>query len=180
MKWLLVLLTSALSTNAYSINIEQLVHNKSRVAKLNPKIVMSVVSHESGDPSKGFAPNPYALNIEGRSEYPENRVEAYRMIVQSLIRGNRTVGLGLGQVEWAYHSDKFDSYWDALDPEKNIDVTISYLNQMKVRCKGSVACMVGSYHNMTPSIGHAYLERVAKRCSAMFGRNNCGELYETY
>jgi hypothetical protein len=161
----------------------QIVEMAIEVAKakgIEPVPLVSILKQESGDPKRGFALNPYALNVKGRSYYPASKSEAYAIIHEAMISGKNSVGVGLGQVEWLYHAESFDSYWDALGVEKNLDVTSDYLKKMLKRCGGNYACAVGSYHNMNKKVGYEYLSYVAKRCRDLYSQKECEVLDEKY
>ncbi len=147
--------------------------NAAIVREIDPVVLESVITQESGDPQNAFRLNPYALNIKGLSVYPVNKIEAYRRIVKELAKGTDSVGVGLGQVEWRYHSSSFNSLWDALDIHKNIAVAADYLAEMYKRCKGDTTCAVATYHNRNKEIGLKYARYVAMRCVARYPQSEC-------
>lgn len=154
-------------------DIIQMVDRKAKQVGIPSFIVVSVISHESGDPKNEFFINPNALNIKGRSYYPATKSKAYALIVNALTEGKDSVGVGIGQVEWKYHDRSFVSLWEALDPEKNLDVTLGYLKEMIEYCDGVYSCGVAAYHNRNKSIGKKYLGFVARRCVALYGDKKC-------
>lgn len=167
------------SSNANS-DLFSMIERISNQENVAPFLMISIMTHESGDPRNNFKLNPYALNIKGKSYYPSSKKEAYTIIHHAMMDGYNSVGVGLGQVEWIYHSHSFKSYWDALDTEKNTEVSVKYLRDMIQYCDGDLACGVASYHNKNKSIGSKYLSFVARRCSALFGDEQCKELHDGY
>ncbi|MCR9909683.1 transglycosylase SLT domain-containing protein [Vibrio campbellii] len=170
----------AVSSSVFSESLTELVYDTANRYGLNPVVFHSMITQESGDPKNGLSLNPNALNIGGLSKYPASKEEAYELILNALGEGHDTVGVGLGQVEWRYHSDKFFSLWEALEPEKNIDVAAGYLKEMVKYCKGNIACGVGAYHNRTYSIGKGYVSLVANKCERLYGKDKCAELRQGY
>lgn len=168
------------SSSSFSSGLTDLVYSTAGRYGLDPIVFHSLITQESGDPRKDLSLNANALNIGGISKYPSSRDEAYEMILTALGDGHDTVGVGLGQVEWRYHSNKFPSLWDALDAKRNVEVAAGYFKEMVEYCKGNVACGVGAYHNRTRSIGRGYLALVANKCERLYGEHECAELRQNY
>ncbi|HHF3194740.1 TPA: hypothetical protein ACPJ2I_004192 [Vibrio alginolyticus] len=169
-----------ISHSCFSSELTDLVYSTAVRYGIDPVVFHSLITQESGDPKNNLALNPNALNIGGVSKYPSSRTEAYEMILNALGEGHETVGVGLGQVEWRYHSSKFASLWDALDSKRNIEVAAGYFKEMVEYCEGNIACGVGAYHNRTHSIGRGYLALVAGKCERLYGEHKCAELRKNY
>lgn len=178
--WILVSACAPFYTNASDADLVKMIEDIAVRESVEPYLAVSIISHESGNPKHNFSINPYALNIKGKSYYPKSKSHSYELIHKAILDGFDSVGVGLGQVEWKYHSNSFKSYWDALDPQKNAEVTSKYLRAMISRCGGNVACGVASYHNMNRPVGEKYLALVARRCEALYGVEKCKELRNGY
>lgn len=78
---------------------------------------------ESGRKTEQYGFNlwPWALNIDGQSHYPASQEDALKLIQDALARGTDKIAIGLMQVFWSIHQDKFNrnpAY--ALDIASNI------------------------------------------------------------
>lgn len=150
-----------------SESLVEKIEERATAAGADPKIILALITHESGDPKKGWEINPYALNIRGKGVYPASRTDAYSLILQAIIEGEKSVGIGLGQIEWKYHNQSFSHFWDALDVDTNLDRTISYYLEMKRVCRGDDWCAVGYYHNRNEDIAYVYRNKVKQRWFAL-------------
>jgi hypothetical protein len=168
---------ASISMSTLAADYEQMAKKVAMDNEINPMVFHSVLMQESGDPNQDFRLNPNALNIGGRSHYPVSKLEAYEKILEALASGHKTVGIGLGQVEWKYHGEKFFSFWAALDPQDNLEVSAGYLREMIDYCRGDIACAVGAYHNRTPSIGKKYTSLVVSKCRRIYGSQNCNQVF---
>ena len=92
-------------------------------------VVKKTVTHES----KSFyqaevQPWPWTLNINGVGYYYLTMTDALIAAVKAHEEGARRLGVGFGQVEWSYHSDRFGgSFANALNPKQNIKVVCEIL-----------------------------------------------------
>lgn len=126
-------------------------------------VFAAIIVQESGDPKNEWHINPYALNVGGISFYPKTKADAYQMLITALMEGERQLGVGAGQMEWVYHSDKFSNLWGALDFETNLEKSSDYYLEMMKLCNGDKWCAVGKYHNRYPSIAAKYEKQVREK-----------------
>lgn len=126
-------------------------------------VFAAIILQESGNPKNGWKLNPYALNVGGYSVYPDSKTAAYKILVGALLDGQKQLGVGAGQIEWTYHSSKFNSLWDALDFETNLDRASDYYLDMVRLCDGDTWCAAGKYHNRNPKIGAKYENEVKRK-----------------
>jgi hypothetical protein len=142
-------------SNTYSANYvtkppplyEQIALENKVPAKLFYAIILnesrSIVSLEK---SKSLLPWPWTVNHRGQGYYFETREAAYRYIKPYVERGE-SLGIGLGQIEWKWHKDKFESLWDVLDPQKNLSVSARILRRQFERKECSTWTLaIGCYH----------------------------------
>ncbi|MEH6454910.1 MAG: hypothetical protein V7749_01180 [Cocleimonas sp.] len=152
-------------------NDSKLIYNKIfEIAKekgVDPLVFAAIILHESGDPKRYCVINPYALNLGGFSYYPNSKLEAYKMLIEAVMRGENQLGVGAGQIEWVWHKDKFNSLWDALNLDKNLNESAIYYSKMIELCDGESWCGVGKYHNRDPKIGLAYSSKVKKKWTTL-------------
>ena len=134
---------------------------------VDPLVFAAIILHESGDPKSNWVINPYALNLGGFSYYPIDKMEAYKLLIEAVIRGEKQLEVGAGQIEWVWHKEKFNSLWDALDFDKNLNESASYYADMIKLCHGESWCGVGKYHNRDPKIGLAYSSKVKEKWATL-------------
>ena len=110
-------------------------------------LLYAMALQESGVTRKGrFVVWPWSLNVGGKSLYFDTRVEAYETLKQELDNGRvHQLGIGVGQLEWQYHSHRFESLWDSLDPAKNIKAQADYYLELKSKTKTWIGAL-GLYH----------------------------------
>ncbi|WP_319780365.1 lytic transglycosylase domain-containing protein [Maridesulfovibrio sp.] len=131
---------------------------------LHPEILNAIADHESGY-------NPWALNIEGRSVYPETREEALAIIEKYQ---GRSYDVGLMQVN-SYWIRKFKlSPAEALEPEENLRLGAWILRYCLDRY-GYNWRAIGAYHtgspNNLPGRARAYAVKVMKKYNALMEKS---------
>lgn len=87
----------------------------------------------------------WSLNIEGRAVYARSLDDAVRTFDQARGRGVKLVDLGCMQINHHYHSNRFGSVREMLDPRRNVDYAARFLAELKGR-HGSWAMAVARYH----------------------------------
>lgn len=107
----------------------------------------AIALQESGRPVDGVMTIwPWALNIGGESFYFESRLKAYERLKAEVDNGRKKqLGVGIGQLEFEYHRDKFNTLWDMLDPELNIRASSGFLLECYKRSSSWVAA-IALYH----------------------------------
>lgn len=94
---------------------------------------------------RGDGLRPYALNIDGQAVYDLERHQARERVKRSRAQGIKLIDIGCMQINHYWHSDKFDSLDDMLDPERNVDYAAAFLKQLYER-EGSWVMAVARYH----------------------------------
>ena len=89
--------------------------------------------------------NANALNIDGRTYFAKSRHDALREFEKARHSGIKLIDLGCMQINHHYHSDRFASVSDMLDPRKNVDYAARFLAELKGR-HGSWSMAVARYH----------------------------------
>ncbi|SOE74785.1 Transglycosylase SLT domain-containing protein [Burkholderia sp. OK233] len=125
---------------------------------VDPKVLAGIALNESGLNGRAW---PWTLNVAGRSFFFRSREDAWRAIESLRAAGRCDFDVGLLQVNWCYHRQRFASTWDALAPATNIRVAESILNENYSRTH-SVAAAIAWYHSANPVPGQAYLARFAR------------------
>jgi hypothetical protein len=127
-----------------------------------PEAFLSAIGRvESGRTlSNGLtAPWPWTVNAAGEGHFYESKAEAIAAVKQFQASGIRSLDVGCLQVNIMYHPDAFASLDQAFDPAVNVAYAARLLMSLHDQM-GSWPRAAAAYHSQTPSIGHAYQERV--------------------
>ena len=90
-------------------------------------------------------PWPWTLNVAGEGRMFVSRAAAWAELRQALAAGERSIDIGVMQVNWRYHREALQDPWQALDPYYNLRVAAGIL----VDChelRGDWWEAVGCYH----------------------------------
>ncbi|WP_312892986.1 lytic transglycosylase [Paraburkholderia podalyriae] len=98
---------------------------------VDAKILAGVVLNESAYNGRAW---PWTLNVAGRGFFFRTRDDAYKAIRFLISDGRCDFDVGLMQVNWCYHRQRFASPWDALSPATNIHVAEDMRCMPRVRC----------------------------------------------
>ncbi len=111
-------------------------------------VLYAVALAESGkriSDLKSYRPWPWTLNVAGRGYFFDSRLAAWQTLKGLLDNGDRSIDIGLMQVNWRYHSERLGSAWQALDPYHNLRVGAAILQDCYVNERDWWAS-VGCYH----------------------------------
>jgi len=134
-----------------------------------PEVLYGIAMTES---ALAGAPWPWTLNVAGRARRFATRRDAWLALQQLVAEGTRSVDIGLMQVNWHYHRQRFGSLWQALDPDRNQAVAAAILCE-EWRRAGSLERAVARYHSADPDVGSRYLQSVRRfAASALAGRGS--------
>ena len=89
--------------------------------------------------------HPFALNIAGKSLFPKTENEAMQKFHEARRRGVKLIDLGCMQINHFYHSSKFKSVRQMLDPQKNVEYAALFLKALYKR-EGSWTLAAARYH----------------------------------
>ncbi|WP_042303631.1 transglycosylase SLT domain-containing protein [Paraburkholderia kururiensis] len=124
---------------------------------VDPKVLAGIALNESAWHGRAW---PWTLNVAGQGYFFRSRTDAYGAMRALIAAGRCDFDVGIMQVNWCYHRQRFASPWDALAPAINIRVAESILNENYGRTH-SVAKAIAYYHSANPAPGSAYLARFA-------------------
>jgi soluble lytic murein transglycosylase-like protein len=88
---------------------------------------------------------PYALNVEGRAVYGNDKGDALRQFAAAKAAGAKLIDLGCMQINHYFHAEQFTSLDDMLEPDKNVDYAARFLKQLRER-EGNWTMAVARYH----------------------------------
>jgi len=92
-----------------------------------------------------YRPWPWTLNVAGRGYFFDSRLEAWRALTGWLREGQRSIDIGLMQVNWRYHQKRLGTPWEALDPYHNLRVGAAILQEC-YETRQDWWSSVGCYH----------------------------------
>ena len=105
-------------------------------------------------------PWPWTLNVAGQGYFFLSREAAWGAVRRLESQHFDQFDVGLMQVNWRYHRNRFRNSWEALDPGISRQVAADILLE-QWRRTGSLAAAIANYHSARPAAGQAYLQRVA-------------------
>lgn len=95
--------------------------------------------------ARGGRLQPYALNIEGRTDIAADRAGAIRIIRAAQAAGYRLIDVGCMQINLFYHAREFADLDAVLAPNHNVNYAAKFLSRLKRR-HGSWSMAVARYH----------------------------------
>ena len=125
---------------------------------VDPKVLAGIALNETAYHGRAW---PWTLNVAGRGYYFRSRQDAYGAMRALLAAGRCDFDVGIIQIHWCAHRQRFASPWDALAPATNIHVAEAILNENYSRTH-SVAKAIAYYHSANPVPGSAYLARFVR------------------
>lgn len=131
------------SANAQATSCPQLIADTEVRRQIPRGLLMAIAITESG---VGGAPNPYAMNIAGRSYHARDFNDMANVINRNWQNGVRSIDVGCMQVNLRYHGHHFQHLTDLLNPTTNVEYGASYLIRLAAD-KGSWREGVMDYHN---------------------------------
>lgn len=132
---------------------------------VDAKLLAGIALNESGLNGRAW---PWTLNVAGRGLFFRSREDAYQAIQTLIGAGRSDFDIGIMQVNWGYHRQRFASPWDALAPATNIRVAEEILNE-NYRRTHSVAKAIAWYHSANPTPGQQYLQRFMRHLNQIEG-----------
>ena len=101
----------------------------------------------------------YALNINGNAVFNKSLEEASRIVKKKLATGMRNIDLGIMQLNYRWHGDKFNNVTQMLMPENNIKYAANLLRSLRNQ-HGTWHKAVRYYHSAKPEHHRKYSRKV--------------------
>ena len=141
---------------------------------ISPLLFYAMALTESGqsEMTAGYRPWPWTLSINGKPHFYPSRRSAGSALRAAIDYPAQQLGVGLFQIEYRYHSERFESPEAMLDPYLNSRVAAEILAEGLQRSNGDVWAAVGTFHSGTPELAEAYRERVARRLVSLLGKGS--------
>ncbi len=139
-------------------------------AGLQKPVLYAIAICESGHAGQqGATPWPWTLRWAGGSAYFESSEDAAAALESLLAAGFRNIDVGLMQVNWGYHAERFgvDTPARLLDPQVNLRIAATILREAMDAAGGDRAVAVARYHTAEPARGARYAARVLALASLL-------------
>lgn len=133
-------------------------------AEIDPYLLYAISLCESAyhpNPQKGMvAPYPWVLRTKNKPIYGATQAEAAEELRILLSKSDRSVDIGLMQINLAWHGHRVKDPVDLLDPERNVQVGAAILNELFSRNPDDALKAIGLYHSRSPERSRAYSQTV--------------------
>lgn len=103
--------------------------------------------------------NPYALNVKGKPLFAKSIQDAKDTIQSNLNSGVTNIDIGVMQINYRWHGEKFLNIDEMLDPVKNIDYAAKHLCGL-YKFHGSWTKAIRYYHSSNPEFYKKYSRKV--------------------
>lgn len=148
--WLIVLLGLALPGVGWSnISVPEGYRVIAKEYGIPHTVFYAVALAESAfqvDQDDVYRPWPWTLNVAGRGYFFDSRLAAWQALTGWLRKGQRSIDIGLMQVNWRYHQERLGTTWQALDPYHNLRVGAAILQEC-YKTRQDWWSSVGCYHS---------------------------------
>lgn len=94
---------------------------------------------------RGDSLRPYALNVEGKASYDDDKAAALRRFDSARASGAKLIDVGCMQINHHFHARHFTSVQQMLEPAANVDYAARFLKELKAR-EGTWTMAVARYH----------------------------------
>ena len=94
---------------------------------------------------RGDSLRPYALNIEGKASYDDDKATALRRFAGARAAGIKLIDVGCMQINHHFHATQFGSVEQMFEPAANVEYAARFLKELKAR-EGNWTMAVARYH----------------------------------
>lgn len=129
--------------NGYGLACPSLIAQVEAQKNIPRGLLMAIAVTESAIDGK---PDPYAMNIAGRSYHARGIQDMANVIQANWTKGVKSIDVGCMQVNLKFHGHKFARMTDLLDSVTNVEYGASYLVSLATEA-GSWKEAVMNYHN---------------------------------
>ena len=124
-------------------------------------LLLSVSLTESGRRIKNgeFISWPWTINRKGKGKFFDNKVIAINYVKEYTKKGKKNIDLGCMQVNFMYHPNAFKNFYEAFDPDKNVEWAATKLKSLYAKF-GTWESAVGYYHSYRKLKRKKYSQKV--------------------
>ncbi|WP_200193671.1 transglycosylase SLT domain-containing protein [Halorhodospira abdelmalekii] len=137
------------------------------------QLLYALAAAESGAAlnSGRYKPWPWTLNVGGKPERHASLEAAQAALRQHRAAGRRNVDVGLMQVNWYWHGERFATLSESLEPQTNLKVGAAIL-RAHYEERGDWLDAAGAYHAPAdPQAAAAHRKAVAEHLEAPLGED---------
>ncbi|MGI4775676.1 MAG: transglycosylase SLT domain-containing protein [Janthinobacterium lividum] len=116
-------------------------------------------------------PWPWAVNVEGRGYYFNNKSEAVSFVKKQIFLGKESIDIGCMQINLKHHPDAFSSLEHGFDPSSNVAYGAEFLKS-KYNQLRSWHRAIAYYHSATSNLGYNYKKDIIKIIKNMNNHKN--------
>lgn len=135
---------------------------------IDPKLLYSISLVESAvkaDTKSGkefmVQPSPWTLRTRRKPYYAQSREDAEKLLLK-LLQVNKSVDIGLMQINSRWHAHRVKNVTDLLDPETNVSVAAAILSELIDRYPDNALEVIARYHSGQPARGTWYAKHVLR------------------
>ena len=169
--FLFFLLSEVLFANKYDCIISTKKYEEKYSIPTNLLLSMSLT--ESGRKIKNgeFISWPWTINRKGKGIFFDNKITAINYVEKYTKKGKKNIDIGCMQVNYMYHPNAFKSFYEAFDPDKNVEWAAITLKSLYTKF-GSWEEAVGYYHSYRDTKRKKYSLKVFNTLASLQGQNN--------
>lgn len=149
-------ITNTSSAEAYSCATE--IGRAETYYQIPRGLLYSVAVTESG--KFGF-PWPWTLNVDGQAIYADSYANAAQFLYDEKGNVRQNMAVGCMQIYMRYHSTKFETPMDALNPKNNVWYAASFLRDLRIQ-HGNWTHAVAHYHANSDKAQQKYVCKVLR------------------
>tara|TARA_R110001592_G_scaffold316364_1_gene592795 strand:+ start:32993 stop:33526 length:534 start_codon:yes stop_codon:yes gene_type:complete len=151
MRLLIFLILAGASLTTFA-KIPPMYEEVAKEQKVPVTLFYALVLNESrsvvdSDGKRRVLPWPWTINHQGKGHYFQTKEQAVAHGKKLIASGDKLFDVGLGQVNWYHHGEKFISLESAFDPKTNLTVAAKFLREQYNRAECSTwELAIGCYH----------------------------------
>ena len=136
-------------------------------------LLLSVSLTESGRKIKSgeFISWPWTINKKGKGKFFDNKVTAVNYVKEYIKKGKKNIDLGCMQVNFMYHPNAFKNFYEAFNPDKNVEWAAAMLKSLYAKF-GTWESAVGYYHSYRKSKRKKYSQKVFNTLASLKSHQN--------
>ncbi len=155
----------ASQTFADGVVIPSAFEEASAAAGIPASVVYSIGLIETGRDIEGVGrrPYPWVLGLPGRNgaEWFDTQDETVARLEELIAQGEQNIDVGLMQLNWRWHKERFDGPAEAVDPYRNVAVATEILKEHWLETN-DLWRAIGLYHSRTPDLAESYRDRYGR------------------
>ena len=165
------LLAGALLANKYDCIIAAKKYEE--IYGIPENLLISVSLTESGRKIKNgeFISWPWTINRKGKGKFFDNKVTAINYVKEYTKKGKKNIDLGCMQVNFMYHPNAFKNFYEAFDPDKNVEWAANMLKSLYAKF-GTWESAVGYYHSYRKLKRKQYSQKVFNTLASLKNHKN--------